>query len=648
MAATCKLVWGNRSLDLTNGNPYAWTSFSVSIPNSEAIFNNPEYGEHQLSRLRPTDRQANITLKVSGSKDSVVADAITSLKLLVSGPNQIAALENEAPVYLQLDRSSGNGVVNHRVRFGEVSDGNTHFDALAVNNVVAAHVRVVLYLENAGGAGTTITLKNQLLNSDFTISSAGLATSWTATGTPTTTIDTTYWLINGQSQKIVATASQGIHSENLAGATSAVAYAWLYVVSGEVVVSIRNTAGPSDLVSKTISTTNGDTISDAAVIDETGATWYRVSLSGTWSSATIDLHVCASASGASTFYVDGCYLQTGTTTVPDAWSSYYKIRNRADRSTSNPEYVNYVDVWGVPGDMPAFNKIELDNPAVTGNSKAALFRLAAATDALFSIKNAQSWAESDQGFYYVNSGGTGVWSDGTGTTDNHYKRFTEGVTNNGGYLQFGSGLFTTTGTTVEAFFSIPRRMLALCRSSASGVIVAGSVVHTVTAGSVTVESNDSQGINAVNTWELVDLGTINRVGALPPGDITRYTSVTPRITVTGLSNTQTFDIDAILFLYAHEDGLLIWQTTETDANIGEVYIDGANEVVYTRGAVGAPYDILEVPLGNCWTVAAGNRVTRLILASSDIDNATGYASETDVTMTVTPRCSLLLGSQRYL
>lgn len=646
---TIELVWGNRSLNL-NSSPFGCKAVSVSLLEPIATMTSPESGKSALVNLKPTDRVITITLSVSGTTGAIVANALTSLKLLVDGENQIAARDGENPVCLKLDRDGGNGNMLHRVRYGNVMDGAAHWSVAATNNTPKYAIDVTLRLicDEAGQAETTVSLKNMLLNGDFTISSGGLGTSWTETGTPTTTLSTTNWLINGQSQKVVADAAgEGIHSEDIAGATSAVAYAWVYVTSGSAVVAIRDTAGPTDLDNATIDATDSGGVSDMSAIDEDGKTWYRVPLSWSGSSSTIDLQIRAYASGAATFYVDGCYLRTGTTTVPDAWSSYWDIDNRNDRTTTNPEYVNYIDYWGVPGDSPAYLQLSTDAPGYT-SSNPLIHYWSQMVDGEFTVANARHWAESDMGSYAVVTAGTGAWTDGTGTTDNHYKRFTEGATNNGGYVEFGSGFFALSSTTVNAFWSIPRRVLVLCRSNTTNVTITGSVVQGTGGTRTTVESNDATSVTAANDWEWIDLGAVNRVGALPDGEANVVTSLMPRIDITGLANTNTFDIDAVLFLPARDNGLLIFQTTVDGNQISGYTIRGDNESITALGNAADIADVLEVGIGGCWTVQPGHRTTRVIWAFSDNANTTTITGDMGVTSTITPRARLLLGEQQYL
>lgn len=635
MAATLQLVWGTRVLDLTAGTPYKWTSINTSIPAPDALFTNPEYGEHQLLRLLPTDRRMDITLSITASTNTAVVNAITDLKLLVSGPYQIAANEDESPVYLKIDRTSNSRPMLHRVRFGSVSDGgqDAHFTPVATVNVLAAFVTVTLFLENAGIAATTIALKNALINGDFALAAAGLATSWTLIGAPTAANETTSFLINGRSQKITAaSANLGLGSEDIAGVSSAAGYMWVRITSGSVVVALRDITGGTDLDNAVLDSTDSGGVSDKTAIDDAGNTWYRVPVSWSGSSTTVDL-AARSSGGAATFFVDGAYLATGTTTVPNAWSSYYAISNRADRTTTNPTRVAHVDIWGVPGDMPAYLKTTfISESSATGNAKRLYY--AKQTDARYPVCDAPYWQESDDMDY--DTSGTGAWSDGTGTTNNHYKRFTEGAGGEGGIFRFWE--FDDPDNEFPAFWSVPRRVFALCRTSnAAGLTITSS------------DTGETVQLNADNTWEMVDIGTVNRVGELNPAAIYMASpDLVTEFTIAGLANTETFDIDALIALPAQQDGLLIMETGYDVFLLGvaQDYItDGSDETAYINYALTGAYT---PTVGNCWTIPPGHRTTRLIHFMAENDDEFSYAQEQSVTLTVTPRASLLLGHQTYL
>ena len=648
MADICKFVWGSRVLDMT-APPYSLIGgITVRLAEPDVTLVVPATGATIVSALRPTDRVIEFAVKINTTSAATAANALTDIKLLVDGDNQIAANEDESPVYLALERNAGNGTMLHRVRWGNVDDGTAHFSEFTQGAYAANGVRIRLVVESAGLAETAITLRNRLVNGDFALAAAGLATSWTLIGAPTAANETTSFLINGRSQKITAaSANLGLGSEDIANVSSAAGYMWVRITSGSVVVALRDITGGSDLDNAVLDATDSNSVSDMTAKDDAGNTWYRVPVSWSGSSTTVDL-AARSSGGAATFFVDAAYLATGTTTVPNAWSSYYAISNRADRTTTNPTYVNYIDYWGVPGDMPAFLKMNTDSSGYS-SSNPLINYWSKATDALYSVANAQHWAESDQGSYAVATGGTGAWSDRTGTTDNHYKRFTEGVTNNGGYVEFGSGFFALTDTTVNAFWSIPRRVLALCRANTTNVTITGSVVMNFGGTRVTVESNDATGVGAANNWEWVDLGVMNRVGAFSADSSSNVTvSMMSRIDIDGLANTETFDIDAVLFLYAQDDGLMTFTTRANGNQIENYRIAGQYESVLSIGNASDIADATEVVIGNCWTVAPGNRVTRTVWAFSDDEDTTVITANMGIETTLTPRSRLLLGHQKYL
>ena len=372
---------------------------------------------------------------------------------------------------------------------------------------------------------------------------------------------------------------------------------------------------------------------DKSYVDSTG-TWYRYSVSGTNVNANFRLYItrtAALATKVSTFVVGGAYLQTGTTTAPDAWCSTSAIYNRYDPVSANPERINYVDVWGVPGDSDALVKT-----AVTLGSVSRTTIIASRhTDGEILAANIDHWIESDE---LTTTSASGTWSTGTGTSDNHYQRFTEGGspgTNSRAYISL-------TDSNARALLKYPRRLFAVARASSTTSQFVGVVYAAGEATSLTDKTKTSDtgtAVQTVNTWELIDLGLINGYGLLPsspPSDSDQEVSL--NVYVQSAPSSSTNDIDALL-LPVLGDEFVVWVGKEnTRSSGGEIVFDGTAKAV-----VSAASGIYEQTPGGLWYAAPG-KMNRYVFSVVGSSGANTLADTMSVSFTVYPRTRHLLGT----
>jgi len=186
--------------------------------------------------------------------------------------------------------------------------------------------------------------------------SDGLADQWNEFGTPTTTLDTTIYLIGSQSQKVVTDAAgdDGIYSDNISDTeTSGVGYAWVYKSSGDGIAVQLYDATASAIKDTALYAASGW----ETKVGANGNTWKRLVVSS--DSLTSGNNHClrifrptGGAAQATTFYVDQCYLELGTSTTPTGWCSGRGIDNTYDYQAGTRR-INHVDVADIPGDRDA-------------------------------------------------------------------------------------------------------------------------------------------------------------------------------------------------------------------------------------------------------------------------------------------------------
>jgi len=145
-----------------------------------------------------------------------------------------------------------------------------------------------------------------------------------------------------------------------------VGYAWVYKASGDEVAVELYDATAAAVKDTALYSTAGWATKEGA----DGNTWKRlvVSSTGLTSGNNHCLRIIrrtGDASAATTYYVDQCYLELGTSTTPTGWMSGRDIDNCYDY-TDTTRRINYVDAAVIPGDVPAQCRIWAKNTKVGG------------------------------------------------------------------------------------------------------------------------------------------------------------------------------------------------------------------------------------------------------------------------------------------
>ncbi|ANS03547.1 hypothetical protein [uncultured Mediterranean phage uvDeep-CGR2-KM21-C338] len=199
--------------------------------------------------------------------------------------------------------------------------------------------------------GTEETIENYVLDPSYEVAGTALA-DWTEskTATGTTARDTTQAKYGNASCKLVMTNSGGSgqvieRNQSLADVDAAETWSfgcWVYVTAlsnCKFVLDIEYTGGSSTATVEVTSTNSAFTlvkIEGQTVPSSTTAAVFKPHLEATASSAT------------GTCYVDAC-IAVQAATVPTAWVSSRTIANHFDDAAQ--AHTNYVDIYGVPGDV---------------------------------------------------------------------------------------------------------------------------------------------------------------------------------------------------------------------------------------------------------------------------------------------------------
>ncbi len=214
---------------------------------------------------------------------------------------------------------------------------------------------------------------------------------------------------------------------------------------------------------------------DKTAISPGGSKWYRYVLSddGSPSRGAVNVRLrifrdSGDATTAATVWVDNAYVEiegTNGITAPDAWMSARNIDSRGDiqtTSSATENFLNYWDVWGVPGDAPALVKTKIDWTTVD----AGLDRIYVGKieDGDLLAADEVHWID-DAAFTTSESGGT--WTevtagDAIGRTVDRYRRFTDAGSSAGQAELF---IDFSTGALARSFAHNPKHIYIIARSS---------------------------------------------------------------------------------------------------------------------------------------------------------------------------------------
>lgn len=653
MAHTYKLVEANTSAEIdlaynASTNPY-WLvntgSPSLGSPVTPK-FHRPDSAPPELVRLISDIRPMTFSMVVRGEDDDPdeLLNNIAMLSRWVDGPDQQAARYhltgdvNRIELHIKLDGATNTTKIP--VVYGNVSAFDSLFTEYGAANTAAFRATVQLYLAPFG-EGDAITLRNDLPSSPHFIedsNSDGVADGWTAINAPTSTaLITSQWLIGGKSQQITTNNStgQGIQSSTVTvtSGTACVGYIWIRGASTSDPITISLLDGSNVVMDSEVFTASNPANYDKTAVDSAGNTWYRYSLSGTNTNANVKMSIiraAANASIASTFRVDAAYLQTGTSTIPDAWCSASAIYNRNDPVTANPERINYIDMWGVPGDVPGILTTTVATTISAGTKDTIV--IAKYTDGKVNVVDLAHWIEGETGTWEYLGGSDSTPSDAS-RSNGEYSRFTANSTPNVGYYN----MFAASGDQGYLdLYSVPHRIFLIARSSSANTTFSWSDSNSpLVAG-----GGSAVGISAANTWEILDIGYQLPISKTIYENFPESGAAVDPITieVTPGAASATVDIDAILFLPANEDGLIfVRKGTASSAPSDFVIVGSANEVITSGVSLGLQ--------GGLSTIPPGNKMTRLMFAILNASSQVYTLGDSfDVSLTITPRTRHLLGT----
>lgn len=651
MAESYSFVQGSLTLNIDDKTTYTTTEILINTDRPDSLWHTPDFGERKLIRTEDSDRECLIEVAVEGTAvtdEDEVENAVTVLERWMKEAQRHSLTGDNNPVYLKIQKDGATNAVQHLIKDGYVDDRASHFGGVRINNFAAPNVRIFMILAPYGDAETVITMQNRLASSPHFVewssgtSDPAYADGWSAFGTPTNaTKATTTSLIGGAAQRITTdnSTSEGIRSDVVACSASqdVAAFAWLFITGDPVTVDLIDDIGAVSGATETLQVNDASSVSDKSATGSDGSTWYRMSVSGTTNvgASTIQLRIYRASGNAtqvSTFRVDGCYLGLGATETPDAWMSGRRIENRGDVDSSNEDEINYIDIWGVPGDANALVSHRLDFSSAQANDKILI--AGQVIDGQLLAAQEIHWLEDDDFTYSITGGITNSQQNDATRTDGHYRRFE----NTSGVSEGGVFNYQPSGDASRRFFYNPKKVYALIRAS-SATTIDFEFEITIQSGATVLQHSGEVSVPAINIWYFHELGIINLEGfvLLDPPDTSKPDDIRFTIDV-DLNATGTFDLDGVLFLPV-TDGHLIVQSYDT-FNGNDVHIRGKQKDVVNESS-GYAYDSA---LGSLWTIPPGNIMTRRTFLVKATTGADAITTSVFNTLIITPRTRHLLGT----
>lgn len=584
--------------------------------------------------VRAVDANAQLFLTISSRDDDwdVVFNNNNKISRLINGADSQAirsAISGTAQaVKVKITPDGATNSTYYTVLSGFMDMSGAYFTSDALLNTQGREI--VIVLECTLGEGDPFTLRNDLASSPHMIedsNSDGLADGLTLLATPTVSLSTTFHLIGGQSQSVISTGTnEGViasysTSGSIGDKCAVKGYVNINTGGATVTVEIRNGGGT---IISTVAIPDG---AHAEHIGPDNDTWYEFRLSATATTTSgFQIYVYAAAD-AVTFFVDGLYLQFGTLIVPDGWCSSSALKNRYDpenTSAATRQQINYLDVWGLPGDLPAKTFIKNQYGSVTDSES-----LIVAKRIEGKIPNATMPFFFDSSEFTI--GGTS-WST---TVD---------------ASRIGGSYIETTSTlpTNETIKLIPPASDPYFGQSALRVFavfktdnINANINVRIKSGILNVLTIESVVPEAIDTWSIVDVGLMNLVGIIPNEDTASTANIT--IEIEGDGSAGDIFFDGIYFLPVDEFLLLPLTSASTaqyvlvNGNIPEVFVVPAVGVTQKQNVLGTMWDAMP-------------RIENRYVFISRGDASGGNIEEHLITNTfaieleVTPRTSHLLGT----
>ncbi len=633
MSTVIDLVYGNYRLPLKL-NPSNDFTFKLldggSATSRLSVERYQPDGSHEvITRLLAGENIFNFDLwlaDVNDDADNVIRD-IAEVFRWVGSEDQHAARYwvhgdvNRVVLEIQKDGTSNKTI--WPVLFGDIPNKGEFLRWYAERGQLD-RIPLELHLSPFGEAEHTVTLENYIKNPTFETESgtAGQAANWSITGgVPTLTLDTAVQFLGIQSQKIVLGASSDVVASDTITIDNGAGYIVAHVSSGSARFRLRQTSGsPANIGSDAILTVDdGNSVSDMSWLGSDGKRWYRVPIGGsTTGSVTARVQVLGATTG--TVYLAAVYIKSGETSAPSTgFISHRTFANRGDSDSTNPQNKNVFDIGLIRGDASPSLDIQIVPTVTTGETPE--MTLGMMSSGVYNVQDYPYWYEIDSG----DTAGAG-WSTvvDAGRAGGEFQRYT-GASSAANYIDF-----TVSGESTKKFAVQPRRIYALVRSSTTNCQIYAKAWIVGEA----LDIGAKRQIQAANTWELMDLGTINKqVLEVPTGS---YPGLTIEIYNEGLVGGQTVDFDGLI-VFPNVGQFIVMSPAGTINTANGISVLGAQQHVSRVGGEDAF-------AGQLWSCRSGATLNRYVFTHRNADTKEHDITKVyNVSALVTARTQYMIG-----
>jgi hypothetical protein len=329
------------------------SGMDFGLPEHENVWHSSEWADSDLLvRHRLKNRRWPMVLAVVGSD---LAGTLADFNRAVNQARRYHIYEDVDKVYLEFTPDGGNTTYYdvHEIEYDQL-DFMNYFNRQA-DEIKYGEGFSIIVVTDPWGYGDEEVLENYLGNPHFQENSGATSPGWSKyLGTETFSVETGRYLIGSQCQKIqnVETLGSlwGIKQDiSCSTSESFAAYCWVNRSSDladNLFVSVLGSGGANILATGEYNNATETRTGYG------GKTWTKLEASGTTgtSDTTVTFVMYGPGEDAGHVYVDGCYFQRGTTTIPNGFVSYRSLKNHWD---GGAHHINYFDTALIDGDLPA-------------------------------------------------------------------------------------------------------------------------------------------------------------------------------------------------------------------------------------------------------------------------------------------------------
>ncbi len=363
MAYVCQLTDGTTTLNLLDETSYDVMEGGVNLPPPAKRQtwggSGPGHDGSTLIESNYLNRIITVALKLLGTSDDDLTDAVRDINDLLAKAQDYSEKGRGAQVTFSLKLDAGADTIIFDVIDGELSLPRDWLGATLdkTSRIIGITLELVC---KPFGSGTEVTLRNRLRNPGFELGDAGsFLHDWTATNATQSRDATgsppegTYW---GKCKANCGGGQQGLISQSVTWDAAAYQGVTMYL-------RLKYKCPAANDREQRIGIYDGVTETISAVLTKDDAQ-HTLNISKAMAGGATELTVrvyanyVAGADVDDYILVDEAILDTLDVSAFSPWISGREVSNRNDPDNlDSADDINYVDIVGVGGDVPALLKL---------------------------------------------------------------------------------------------------------------------------------------------------------------------------------------------------------------------------------------------------------------------------------------------------